>query len=61
MCVASSCVSDLEFATRYMRRLYLGRCWCGVVCVCVVLWQCAGRSRYLDCLQGRGCVSNRGV
>ncbi len=25
MCVASSCVSALEFATRYMCRLYLGR------------------------------------
>ena len=35
MCVASSCVSALEFATRYMCRLYLGRCWCWVVCVCV--------------------------
>jgi hypothetical protein len=33
MCVASSCVSAFEFATRYICRLYLGRCW--VVCVCV--------------------------
>ena len=30
-------------------------------CVCVVLWQCVERSRYVDFLQGRGCVSNRGV
>ena len=33
MGVASICVSAFEFATRYICRLYLGRCW--VVCVCV--------------------------
>ena len=40
MCVASSCVSALEFATRYMCRLYLGRCWCWVVCVCGIVAMC---------------------
>ncbi len=61
MCVASSCVSAFEFATRYMCRLYLGRCWYWVVCVCVVLWQCDGRNWYVDFLRGRGGVSNRVV
>ena len=40
MCVATSCVSALEFATRYMCRLYLGRCWCWVVCVCGIVAMC---------------------
>ncbi len=40
MCVASSCVSAFEFATRYMCRLYLGRCWCWVVCVCGIVAMC---------------------
>ena len=61
ICVAFSFVSALEFATRYMCRLYLGRCWCWVVCVCVVSWRCVGRSWCVDFLQDRGCVSNRGV
>ncbi len=40
MCVASSCVSAFEFATRYICRLYLGRCWCCVVCVCGIVAIC---------------------
>ena len=40
MCVASSCVSAFEFATRYMCRLYLGRCWSWVVCVCGIMAMC---------------------
>ena len=40
MCVASSCVSAFEFATRYMCRLYLGRCWDWVVCVCGIVAMC---------------------
>ncbi len=40
MCVASSCVSALEFATTYMCKLYLGRCWCWVVCVCGIVAIC---------------------
>ena len=61
MCVASSCVNAFEFATRYMCRLYLGRCWCLVVCVCGIVAMCWTYSRYVDFLQGRGCVSNRVV
>ncbi len=40
MCVTSSCVSAFEFATRYICRLYLGRCWCWVVCVCGIVAMC---------------------
>ena len=40
MCVESSCVSAFEFATRYMCRLYLGRCWDWVVCVCGIVAMC---------------------
>ncbi len=40
MFVASSCVSAFEFATRYLRRLYLGWCWCCVICVCGVVAMC---------------------
>ena len=37
---ASSCDSDFKFATRYMCRLYLGWCWCWVVCVCWIVARC---------------------
>jgi hypothetical protein len=40
MCVASSCVNALEFATRYMCRLYLERCWCCMVYVCGIVAMC---------------------
>ncbi len=40
MYVASICVSAFEFATRKTCRLYLGRCWCWVVCVCGIVAMC---------------------
>ncbi len=40
MYVASICVSAFEFATRNTVRLYLGRCWCWVVCVFGIVAMC---------------------
>ncbi len=40
MCVTSICVSAFEFTTMYTCRLYLGRCWCWVVCVCGIVAMC---------------------